>query len=397
MQNKLYLTIFSLWISHLLVDFMIGMFAVYKTMVHLDLALAGLIAATCAFAGEGMQILFGSLSDRGYRKHLIAIGLVLTATSSFLAYTQNYYVLFLIFLLTCLGSGAFHPCAVSMMNDLSQNRKSLLITIFQSGGGIGLAFSQMIFAYAFFMLEGNTIILAIPSLVLAGALFFANLNYKNSSNANQATPPPRRISNYLTFFKDRNLSLLYVSQVCNQAIVWSTMFLLPDVLLSREYDSWICFGGGHLFFIFGASFMMIPGGYLADKYSPKQVIVAATVLSTFAFYTFLWMPFLSNPALLGLLFIMGTCIGVVNPVSIAFGNRLKPNNSGMVSAFLMGLVWCISEGIGQLGGGMLTKLFVDDAPAKALGCLGVLFFVGLAVCVRLPKEIPAEAATTELA
>lgn len=388
MQNKLYLTIFSLWIGHLLVDFTIGMFAVYKTMVHLDLAVAGFIAAACAFAGEGMQALFGSLSDRGYRKHLISLGIMLSATSTLLAYTENYVVLFVLFLLTCIGSGAFHPCAVSVMNDLSQNRKGLLITIFQSGGGIGLAVSQMIFAYTFFMLEGNTVVLAIPSLFLAGALFFSDLFPSNQAHA--VAPRKRRMRDFLTFFRNRNLSLLYVSQVCNQALVWSTMFLLPDVLLSRGYDSWICFGGGHLFFIFGASFMMIPGGYLADKYSPKQVIVAAIVLSTLAFYTFLWVPFLSNPALLSLLFVMGTCIGVVNPVSIAFGNRLMPNNSGMVSAFLMGLVWCISEGIGQWGGGLLTKLFVDDAPAKALGCLGVLFFVGLAVCLKLPKEIPAE-------
>ena len=88
-------------------------------MAHLDLAKAGMISAGCAFVGEGLQIVFGSLSDKGYRKLLLILGLITTAASTLLAYTHSYPFIFGLFLLTCLGLGAFHPAAVSMMSEFT--------------------------------------------------------------------------------------------------------------------------------------------------------------------------------------------------------------------------------------------------------------------------------------
>lgn len=62
----------------------------------------------------------------------------------------------------------------------------------------------------------------------------------------------------------------------------------------------------------------------------------------------------------------------------------------MVSAFLMGLVWCIAEGVGQGGGGLLTKLFVEDGTAKSLAILGMMPVIGLLVVSKLPEEISSE-------
>ncbi len=47
-------------------------------------------------------------------------------------------------------------------------------------------------------------------------------------------------------FKNRNLRLLYIAQVCNQTIFWGVIFFLPDTLICKKYDSWLCHGGGHL-------------------------------------------------------------------------------------------------------------------------------------------------------
>jgi FSR family fosmidomycin resistance protein-like MFS transporter len=52
----------------------------------------------------------------------------------------------------------------------------------------------------------------------------------------------------------------------------------------------------------------------------------------------------------------------------------------------MGMVWCISECIGQSGGGLLTRCFTDDAPAKALAVLGILYVAGFAMASLLPEE-----------
>jgi len=383
-NRSFYLTAAFLWLGHFSVDVMIGFWAVYKTIAHLDLAMAGLISALCAFLGEGMQILFGPLSDRGHRKLLIMGGLLATIASTFLAYTTHYGLLCLLFLLTCLGSGAFHPAAGGLMGSLSPHRKGLLIALFATGGTMGMAMSQIIFTYSFFGWGGHTALLAFPILALVLMIFLFRLPEPPPSDASVKHSFSMR--QLLAFFKIPALRNLYISQVCNQTLLWGSIFFLPDILTMRGYDSWISLGFGNFMFVLGASIMMIPAGYFADRYSCRKVILASLGLGTLLFYFFLFSPFLSSPLLLGVLFLLGASIGVVNPIAVTLGQKLTPANPSMVSAFLMGMVWCVSEGLGQGGGGLLTKLFTDDAPARALAIMGVAFLIGMYAALKLPAE-----------
>lgn len=385
---KIYVTLALLWLGHFLVDFMIGIWPIYKTMAGLDLAKAGMISASCAFIGEGLQVYFGPLSDKGWRQFLVLGGIFAAAATTLMAYTQDYFLLFLMFLMTCVGSGAFHPSAVGLLGNLAGDRKGVFITIFATGGALGLATSQLIFSESFDFFEGHMVWLAIPTVLLIAFVFFYGLVQAHPSAA--STGKRRTLRSFGKLFKHKQLLLLYISQVCNQTIAWGFIFLLPDVLSSRGYDTWVAYGGGHLVFIVGSACMMIPGGYLSDRYSYKNVIVGATVMGMAIYYVFLMGPQMSNPAVLCALFFMGAMIGVVNPVQIALGNRLMPGDTGTVSAFLMGLAWCVSEGIGQGGGGLLTKCFEDDAPAKALMVMGVCFAIGLLAAVRLPAKVTNE-------
>lgn len=383
--RKLYLTLLVLWLGHFFIDIMIGFWPVYKTIAGLDLAVAGIISAACALLGEGMQIIFGPLCDRGYRKHLVFLGLGASIASTFLAYTTSYGFLFLLFLLTCIGSGAFHPAAVSWTGGLTTTRKGVFITFFAMGGAVGMACSQLIFSSVFFGLAGHTVILAFP--VLALALFFALKTLK----APDEVPRKEKLSSiaiFKSFFKRKELRMLYFSQVCSQTLLWCFLFLLPDILSSRGYSSWVSLGGGHMLFVLGGACMMVPAGSLADRFSSRTVLLGAMCFSTLLSYIFIFNPALPAPAVLALLFLIGAALGAINPVAIAFGTRLAPDHPGMIGAFLMGLVWCVSEGLGQAGGGLLTKLFTDDAAAKALAAVGLFYFIGIAVMLQLPKAVP---------
>lgn len=379
------ITVLFIWIAHFLVDFMIGIWPVYKTMAHLDLAKAGFISGICAFIGEGLQIAFGPLSDRGYRKLLIICGLLATAACSMVSYTTDYILLFLLFLSVCVGSGAFHPSAVGLIGSLTLEKKGLLIGIFASGGALGMASSQLIFSNSHSFFEGNTIFLVIPTVLLVLSLLFYPLH--GAENSNRKMVQRINLKAFAELFRRRDLSALYFTQICNSSILWGFIFLLPDILLSRGHANWVCFGGGHMCLILGSAIMMVPAGYLADKYSSKSVLINATIAGAILLYLFYFLSETSPAVIFAILFMLGGVIGVCNPIAIALGNRLSPESPGMISAFLMGMVWCVAEGVGQFGGGLLTKLFVEDAPAKALACLGVLFFIGLAFCQRLPDNI----------
>lgn len=382
------LTLAMMWIAHFLVDVMIGFWSVYKTISGVDLAIAGLIAGICPFIGEGMQLLFGSIGDRGYRKQLFLFGVAATGVSSLLPLYESYFYFFLIFLLTCIGSGAFHPTAVAITSGLTQKRKGLLITIFASGGALGLALSHMIFSLWYLHFQFSTAWLILPALVL--------VLYTTTKTMPGASDRPAQAGRRYGFealrklFGYRDLRVLYFSQVCIQSIYWGMMFLLPDVLTSKGYPAWMCFGVGHFVYIIGGAFMMIPGGYLSDRFSARSVLLVSSTMGCALFYLFLLTPYLPIPAALILLALTGASLGMANPVAVALGNKIMPSRPGLVSAFLMGMVWCVAEWLGPGGGGLLTKLFSENAPTFALSTLGLLFCVGTALTALLPSTVDQE-------
>lgn len=388
-KQKLFFSLLLLWLGHFVVDFMIGIWPVYKTMMGLDLALVGGATVLGVLIGEGMQLFFGAMSDSGYRRLILLGGLLLPISALFYPYPPSFIYVFLLFLFTCIGSGAFHPSAVSVVTGLSKKRRGLFMTIFASGGMMGMACSQIIFSSTYSYFSGNTAILMIPPLALFLIVFLSGF----MAQEKQSQASERRSMNFhaiRSFFHNRDLVNLYFLQVANQSIFWGLVFLLPDHFTSRGAPEWMALGGGHFSLIMGCASMMIPGGYFADKYSHKNVLFLSTIVALTTFYLFLFIPGLSSLATIVILFVLGASLGICNPVSVAFGNSLMPENPGVVSATLMGLVWVVAEGLGPGGAGFMTKLFSYDAPAKTLAILGFFFLVAIYIIPKLPKVSEVE-------
>lgn len=137
--------------------------------------------------------------------------------------------------------------------------------------------------------------------------------------------------------------------------------------------------------------MMIPAGYLSDAYSGRSVLVFAGISAFLCFYCFIFFGGASLWVLFPCLFILGASLGVVNPVGVSFGISLEPNHPGTVSAFLMGMVWCVSEAVGPAGVGLVSSIFSDVyAPVKALAILGSFFLLQIYSSIALPKKEKAQ-------
>jgi FSR family fosmidomycin resistance protein-like MFS transporter len=134
--------------------------------------------------------------------------------------------------------------------------------------------------------------------------------------------------------------------------------------------------------------MVIPGGYLADLYSGRQVMLYGGLISCTAFYFILFSGGISITIVLASLFVLGATLALMNPLALSIGTRLEPNRSGAVSAFLMGLVWCVSEALGPGSVGIMNNLFDDYGAVKALAILGSLFLVQISATFCLPKNVP---------
>src|SRR5271170_76469 len=115
----MFLTILFVFLAHFIVDSSVGIWPLYKTMAGIDLQVAGFIAGFCGFVGEGTQVIFGYFCDRGRRKQILILGVILSSAIFFLSLASGIFLPFLILLAAMLGSGAFHPAAIGFIGSLS--------------------------------------------------------------------------------------------------------------------------------------------------------------------------------------------------------------------------------------------------------------------------------------
>jgi FSR family fosmidomycin resistance protein-like MFS transporter len=345
-------------------------------------AKAGFIAALCATLGEGMQLIFGPLADMGRRRSLILLGIGLTAAGALLAHVSHYLGMASLLVLTYIGSAAFHPSGSSLAFGLAPKRRGLVYGVFAAAGAFGLALSQLVYAAVYSHFEGQTLLLALPILLLVLGALWVPLP-ESQQQRPKARPGLRQLTE---LFQNRHLRELYVSQVLNQAFYWAVIFLLPDLLQALGFDSWLVRGGGHFVMVMGMALMTVPMGWLLDRFGARAVLLYGQCGAGLAMTLILTIPSLPTAVTLALLFFLGACAGSFSPVGVVMGNRLHPGCPGRISAFLMGFVWIFSEGIGPGTAGVLASLFSDAAVAKALAVMTSLLLGSFALTSRLPND-----------
>ncbi len=376
--------------GHLLVDFFTGIWAIYKTLAQLNIAQAGLITGISGFIGEILQVVFGYFSDRGHRKFVLLTGLCLSSAILWITFVENVAGLFFLLLALMIGSSAFHPAATGIAASLSLDRKGQSILFFSFGGAIGFGVSQLAFTQILKTFHGHAYIVLLPVIIV----FFLLLRHRFPSGFNRSAFSWKAFCKPFYLYR-KELVLLYLSQVFYQGLRSSLFFLLPDLFLLKGYHSWICMGGGHLCFVAGSAFTMLPAGYLSDRFGQKPVLLIVLFATIALFYTFLMLDTLPLPGILLLLISLGAFFGIINPLVISWGNYLVPESPSTVSALLMGFAWCVGN-LGPACTGVLIPFFPEDALLNTLLIMGglliaVFFFIAAMPAVRKQLTAPGVA------
>ena len=375
MSSSIRLSLLLLWSSHLFMDFFTGIWPIYKTIAEIDLVLAGILASAAGFMGEILQVFFGYYCDRGYRKRILILGLLLSTSILLITVTNGSFTAFLFLLLLMVGSGSFHPAALGITGSLSKVHKGRVILFFASGGAIGLAISQLVFARVFEAFHGQAFILAVPVALLLGVLAFAPLSAAGGHPAQHLVQkllqPPHGSAQALLF--------LYLAQVANLALFAAFVFLLPDLLKVRACHSWLCMGGGHLCFILGSAFTMVPAGFLCDRYGQKSVLIVVLSFAISLFYAFLLLPELSFGWTLALLSTLGAFLGIINPIIVSWGHRSPPKSEHRVRP-PDGLCVVHAHLISS-GASLLTRVFPENPISLAISTMGLLMVICLLIIV----------------
>ncbi len=354
-----YWTLLTLAGGHFAVDYCSGIWPVFKTLAHLDIVKAGLIATVGTMAGNGLQLAFGVLADRGLRRRLIVAGVAAAGAVSFVPWAaSSYAVMAGLVMATQIGSAAFHPAATGAAGTLSRKRTGFMIAVFLAGGYGGYSLSQVLFSALYRVAPPLTALMTLLPLAIAAAIaaFLRDAPASHRPRGPAAAPLRPMLP---------RLAPLFAVQTLASAANVSLIFLLPDLLLARRAASWIVEGGGHFALVAGGALSLLPAGHASDRWGARRVLTVANA-ATFLLFAILLLRSSASPLDLLIVAAVGAFNGMNSVVSISEGNRLLPGQASGVSALLMGMPWCLAA-IGPVVAGLLADPGRGGTPAGALG------------------------------
>ena len=329
-----------LWIAHFALDALMGFWTIHKTVAGLDIVKAGAIASVALLLGNGMQIIFGYLGDRGWRNVLLPLSMVLAANMCFLSITDNYVVLGAMVLLAFLGSAAFHPIGAGVAAQLMPQRRALMTSVFLTGGYAGYGVSQLMYAELYS--HGPSAVASFVLLPFIGGILLMLL-----PKVKKRSPPRLGEMWRESVGKRMTLVTLYVLIVCVAMANLGMLFLLPEIMMAYGASEWMIYGGAHMIWILSGGLGLLPFGFLSDRIGPRQTMLFANVGSCLVM-TLLLTAFGSSDVHLACLFMLfGLCSGACHPIAIAYGNALMPTHGGTISGVFMGGAWALG-GLGPL-------------------------------------------------
>lgn len=371
-------TVLALAGAHAAVDCCSGIWPVFKTLARLDIATAGLIATIGSMTGNGLQVVFGVLADRGWRKKLIVTGVAVAGAVTLAPWAvRSYPLMGALVLTTNVGSAAFHPSATGAAANLQRRRVGFMIALFLSGGYLGYSLSQLLFASVYRSAHLLTPVIALLPLAMAAAIAVF-------LPAPVQAGPRRAVEWGALRGHVRHLAPLFAVQTLAGAVNVSLVFLLPDLLESRHAAPWIVGGGGHFALIAGGCLSLLPAGQASDRWSARRILVFAN-LTTATALAFLLLRDSTSTLDLLVVTAVGAFNGVNNIAAVAEGNRLLPGQASGVSALLMGLPWCVAA-LGPVVAGVLADPSRGGTPAGALGWFMLLMPLGLAAALNVKSR-----------
>ncbi len=160
-------------------------------------------------------------------------------------------------------------------------------------------------------------------------------------------------------------------------------FLMPEFAHEKGYPVWLGQGGAFGLIIFGATIFMVPMGHLADRIGRRRTLIAMTILSAISYHAIVRLT-LPVPAFVLLCVVGGAFLGTVNPLGVAFGQRIAPReNVSIVSAILMGWAWCLGGTVPSIAGELYQRL--GHNASEALMLIGFANVVMVLMGFLLPK------------
>ncbi len=359
--------ILLMFLGHIWVDASQGILPVVlpklKETLDLNYFQVGLVVTVLNLTSSVIQPVFGYISDRLRTGWFVPVGILWTACMmGLLGLAPGYRSILLLVGFAGLGTAAFHPRAMMVVNLVSGSRKGLGAAIFSTGGNLGFALGPMVGSLLVlgFGLHA-TIGLLGPGVLMALAIFL----YPGDFLKREA---PRREK--AKSGDGGSQSVLWGSLTLTCLVVtlrsWGYLSSITYLPLFMQEQGLPLKTGGLMLTVFlaaGAGAGLY-GGHLSDRVGRRLVIIVSLLL----YPVFMSLMILSSGPVLWLLAAAsGASLLASFSVTIVLAQELLPRNLGLASGLILGL------GFGMGGLGAAVSGWIADM----IGLYKTMWFLAL--------------------
>jgi MFS transporter, FSR family, fosmidomycin resistance protein len=337
--------ILLMFLGHIWVDASQGILPVVLPKLKEALALnyfqVGLVVTVLNLTSSVIQPIFGYISDKIRTGWFVPVGILWTAcTMGLLGWAPDYLSVVLLVGFAGLGTAAFHPRAMMVVNLVSGSRKGFGTAVFSTGGNIGFALGPMVGSVLVlgFGLHA-TIGLLGPGMLLALMIFFCPGDFLIREAPGKGEVKSRAEGVHSILWGSLILTCLIVtlrSWVYISFITYLPMFLQEQGLSLKTGSLMLTV------FLAGGAAAGLYGGHLSDRVGRRRVIVVSMLL----YPIFMSLMILSSGPLLWVLAAAsGAALLASFSVTIVLAQEILPRNLGLASGIILGLGF----GMGGLG------------------------------------------------
>ena len=343
-------------------------------------------AATLIFANMLLssvsQPIFGYYSDKVSKPWFAPLGPVLCGLClTLLAFTQNYWFIFLCSMFSGFGSSIYHPEAARMVNNIAGDRKGQALGTFSVGGNAGFAIGPMVAgacAYAFDI--HGLVIFGIVNAIIAFILYHQMphiLALVNDANlAEKQAHPGEVLTNDWSAFGRLSVVIFVRSvgfTVCNTFIPLYWIHVLHTSPSTGSLALSILFSMGVV--------ITFLGGVLADRFGFLRVLRGSMLIMIPSMF------FLVNStnliaATLLLIPVAFSLFAAYSPI-VVLGQTCLGKDVGFASGVALGLTTTIGGLISPIVGWGADQWGIPTA----LQCLWICAIIGaiFAFLIPVPK------------
>ena len=327
-------------VGHFAVDFYAGflppLIPILQKSLMISLSEAAFLVSVFSVSTTFSQTIFGYIFDRWHQTSLLVLAPLLAGISmTSLGLMNSYGSLLIILIFGGISIAAFHPLGAALVAVGSGRRHSVGMSIFVTGGTVGVATGSLIVS---FLIERSGItgpIYAGFFGVLVSVMIWWMFDHSNPSKIEIQS------SSDLSLNKERYKDLLIfgVLAMTRAFVVLGTLTFVPFFILKQTESLQAV---GLILFVFGLTGGIggFAAGKIVEKIGEKTVLLASFLLPVPLFAVFL---VLGNSVIgIASLGLAGYWLYSGVPVLISLSQRKFPKRVGLISSVVMGISWGVA-------------------------------------------------------